>query len=73
MDKLITLRHIYIYAVKLLSGPSLGFSTVIIWAKLGLLSGPSLFSRYKNRGFRRFVFAQLSFCVFFVSSYLLIF
>ena len=40
--------HIYIY----------------IWAKLGLLSGPSLFSHYKNRGFRRFCFAQLSFCVF---------
>ena len=62
--------HIYIYmhAVKLLSGPSLGFWRVIIWAKLGLLSGPSLFSRYKNRGFRRFVFAQFSFCVFFCAQ-----
>ena len=25
--------YIYIYAVELLSGPSLGFSKVIIWAK----------------------------------------
>ena len=56
--------YIYLYAVKLLSGPSLGFSKVINWAKSKLLSGPSWFSHYKNRGFRRF-FAQLSFCVFF--------
>ena len=28
------------------------------------------FSHYKNRGFRRFFGAQLSFCVYFVSSYL---
>ena len=37
--------YIYICAVKLLSGPSLGFLEVIIWSKLGfwkLLSGPSL-------------------------------
>ena len=36
--------YIYAYAVKLLSGPSLGFLEVIIWSKLGfwkLLSGPS--------------------------------
>ena len=65
--------YIYIYVVKLLSGPSLGFWRVIICAKLGLLSRPSLFLHYKTRGFRRFFFAQLSFCVFFVSSYLPIF
>ena len=64
--------YIYIHAVKLLSGPSLGFSTVIIWAKLGLLSGPSLFSHYKNWGLRRFFFSVIILC-FFVSSYLLIF
>ena len=29
--------YIYIYAVKLLSGPSLGFSKVIIWAKFVFL------------------------------------
>ena len=36
---------LYIYAVKLLSGPSLGFLEVILWSKLGfwkLSSGPSL-------------------------------
>ena len=60
MAKLSTLQHayiyIYIYAVKLLSGPSLGVSKVIIWAKSMLLSGPSLFSHYQNRGFWRFFF-----------------
>ena len=29
---------VYIYAVKLLSGPSLGFLNVIIWSKLGFLN-----------------------------------
>ena len=33
--------YTYIYAVKLLSGPSLGVFKVIIWAKSMLLSGPS--------------------------------
>ena len=63
--------YIYIYAVKLLSGPSLGVFKVIIWAKSKLLSGPSLFSHYKNGGggFRRFFFAQLSFCVFCVQLF----
>ena len=32
-----------LYVVKLLSGPSLGISGVIIWAKQVLLSGPSCF------------------------------
>ena len=69
---------IYIYAVKLLSGPSLGvfgsyylvqvgFLEVIIWSKF-------VFSAYKNSGFKRFVLhTQLSFCVFFVPNYLAIF
>ena len=50
MAKLLTLKwpkngqvidptaYIYIYAVKLLSGPSLGFLNVIIWSKLGFLN-----------------------------------
>ena len=61
---------IYIYAVRLLSGPSLGvfgsyylvqvgFLEVIIWSKF-------VFLAYKNSGFKRFVLhTQLSFCVFF--------
>ena len=32
--------HLYTFAVNLLSGPSLRFSIVIIWSKVGLLSGP---------------------------------
>ena len=62
--------YIYIYAVKLLSGPSLGvfgsyylvqvgFLDVIIWSKF-------VFLAYKNSGFKRFgLHTQLSFCVFF--------
>ena len=45
--------HAYIYVVKLLSGPSLAFSGVIIWAKWGLLSGPSLFLAYLYSGFKQ--------------------
>ena len=64
--------YIYIYAVMLLSGPSLGvfgsyylvqvgFLDVIIWSKF-------VFLAYKNSGFKRFVLhTQLSFCVFFLS------
>ena len=66
------IRYIYIYAVKLLSGPSLGvfgsyylvqvgFLEVIIWSKF-------VFLAYKNSGFKKFVLhTQLSFCVFFLS------
>ena len=66
--------HIYIYAVKLLSGPSLGvfgsyylvqvgFLEVIIWSKF-------VFLAYKNSGFKRFVLhTQLSFCVFFCPQF----
>ena len=79
MDKLITLQHIYIYiyAVKLLSGPSLGFLNVIIWSKLGFIN-VIIWSKFvfnlKNSGFKRFgLHTQLSFCVFFVPKYLAIF
>ena len=73
-SRIVVCMYIYIYAVKLLSGPSLGVSKVIIWAKSMLLSGPSLFSHYKNRGFRRFFFCSvIILCFFLVSSYLLIF
>ena len=70
--------HIHIYAVRLLSGPSLGvfgsyylvqvgFLEVIIWSKF-------VFLAYKNSGFKRFVLhTQLSFCVFFVPNFLAIF
>ena len=65
--------HIYIYDVKLLSGPRfgvfgsyylvhVGFLEVIIWSKF-------VFLAYKNRGFKRFVLhTQLSFCVFFCAQ-----
>ena len=66
--------YIYIYAVKLLSGPSLGvfgsyylvqvgFLEVIIWSKF-------VFLAYKQSGFKRFVLhTQLSFCVFFCPQF----
>ena len=76
MDQIITPQHIYIYiyAVKLLSGQSLGvfgsyylvqvgFLEVIIWSKF-------VFLAYKNSGFKRFVLhTQLSFCVFFCPQF----
>ena len=63
----------YIYAVKLLSGPSLGFLNVIIWSKLGFLNviiwSKFVFLAYKNSGFKRFgLHTQLSFCVFFCAQ-----
>ena len=65
--------HLYIYVVKLLSGPSLGFLKVIIWSKLGFLKviiwSKFVFLAYKNSGFKRFVLhTQLSFCVFFCAQ-----
>ena len=57
--------YIYMHAVKLFSGPSLAFWGVIIWSKVGSLSGPSLFSYYKNRGFRRFVLCSVIILCFF--------
>ena len=62
--------YMFIYAVKLLSGPSLGVLNVIIWSKLGFLKviiwSKFVFLAYKNCGFKRFcLHTQLSFCVFF--------
>ena len=57
--------HIYIYAVKLLSGPSLPLSGVIIWSKWGLLSGPRLFLGLFCGGFKRiFAHSVIILCVF---------
>ena len=67
--------YIYIHAVKLLSGPSLGFLEVIIWSKLGFLEviiwSKCVFIAYKNSGFKRYgLHTQLSFCVsFWVPNY----
>ena len=63
--------YIYICAVKLLSGPSLGFLNVIIWSKWGFLNviiwSKFVFLAYKNSGFKRFgLHTQLSFCVSFL-------
>ena len=70
--------YIYIYAVKLLSGPSLGALNVSIWSKLGFLKviiwSKFVFLAYKISGFKRFgLHTQLSFCVFLVPNYLAIF
>ena len=54
---------LYIYAVKSIIGPSLAIFKVNNWAKSKSIIGPRSFSHYKNRGFRRFFFAQLSLCV----------
>ena len=61
--------YMYVYAVKSIIGPSLAIFKVNNWAKSKSIIGPRSFSHYKNRGFRRFFFAQLSLCVFFVPSY----
>ena len=45
---------IYIYAVKLLSGPSLAILGVIIWAS-GVIIWAKLFLAFKNSGFKRFL------------------
>ena len=55
---------IYIYAVKSVIGPSLGVFKVNDWAKSKSIIGQRSFSHYKNRGSKRFLFAQLSLCVF---------
>ena len=49
--------------MKSITGPSLGVFKVNNWAKSNSIIGPRSFSHYKNRGFRRFFFAQLSLCV----------
>ena len=55
--------YIYIYTVKLSTGPSLGVFKVINWAKSKLLTGPRSFSHDKNRGVRRFLLFSYH-CVF---------
>ena len=59
------------YAVRLLSGPSLGFLKVIVWSKWGFLKviiwSKFVFLANKNSGFKRFILhTQLSFCVSFL-------
>ena len=46
--------YIYIYAVVLLSGPSLAFWGVIIWAKFAFYKTLFVKKHYKNRGFSTF-------------------
>ena len=46
--------YIYIYAVELLSGPSLGVLNVIIWSKFVFYKTPIVKKHYKNRGFSPF-------------------
>ena len=60
--------YINIYAVKSVIGPSLAIFKVNKWAKSKSIIGPRSFSHYKNRGLRRFFWAQLSLCVFFCSQ-----
>ena len=68
LDQFQTLQQIYIYIYacicEVIICPSLAFSGVIIWSKVGPLSGPSLFSSLFCSGFKRFLNTQLSFCVF---------
>ena len=61
-----TYIYIYIYAVKLLTGPRFAILNVTNWATLIVTNWATSFSHYKNRGFRRFLGAQLSVCVFFL-------
>ena len=65
--------YIYIYAVKLLTGPRFGVFNSYQLGHLMVTNWATSFSHYKNRGFRRFFGAQLSFCVFFVSNYFSVF
>ena len=46
--------YIYIYAVKLSSGPSLALLEVIIWSKFVFSKTPIAKKHYKNRGFSPF-------------------
>ena len=50
--------YIYIYAVVLLSGPSLAFWGVIIWAKFVFYKTLFVKKHYKNRGFSTFFFEK---------------
>ena len=55
--------YIYMHAVKLSTGPSLGVFGVINWAKSKLLTGPRSFSHYKIGVSGDFLFSYH--CVFF--------
>ena len=46
--------YIYVWAVELLSGPSLGVLNVIIWSKFVFYKTPIVKKHYKNRGFSPF-------------------
>ena len=60
--------YIRIYAVKSVTGPSLGVFKVSNWSKSKSVTGPRSFLHYKNRGFQAILFAQLSLCVFLCSQ-----
>ena len=49
LDHILTLQHIYICAVKSITGPSLGVFKVNNWAKSKSVTGPRSFSHYKLR------------------------
>ena len=59
--------------MKLLSGPSLGVSEVIVWSKVGSLSGPSLFLTYFIVVSSDFVKHSVIILCFFVPNYLAIY
>ena len=65
---------IYIYAVKLLTGPRLAILIVTNWATLIVTNWATSFSHYKNRGFRWFfgcsVISLCFFCFQLFFSYL---
>ena len=48
-------KYIYIYAVKLLSGPSLGVLEVIMWSKFAFSKTLIAPKHYKNRDFSTFL------------------
>ena len=61
---------LYIYAVKLLSGPSLAISGVIIWGQVGVIIWAKLLLAYKNSGFKRFFAHTVTILVFFFCAQL---
>ena len=57
--------YIYIYAVKLLTGPRFAILIVTNWATLIVTNWATSFSHYKNRGFRWFLWCSvISVCFF---------
>ena len=64
------LGWIYIYVVKLLTGPRLAILIVTNWATLIVTNWATSISHYKNRGFRWFFGCSVIIsCFFFVFSY----